>query len=895
MPEESTQPLDTCGCCDEEIPAEIHVNRPGLPALAYRIGTQGSFLQRMLRRLPAQKIPDGPLKDGRPLLSLTTRSTSDPAVALLDAWACVADVLTFYQERIANEGFLRTATERRSVLELARAIGYELKPGVAASTYLTFTVEDAPGAPGKASIGKGVKVLSIPAQEQKPQTFETVEKIEARLEWNVLTPQQTQPQDLAAGTHLLYLKGSNTGLQPGDPLLLVGAERERDPGNENWDFRLVETVTADTEKDISTVTWVKGLGESPVAPAENPRAYAFRLRAPLFGHSAAEWDNLHADIKALYLNSGTDPGEWPNFAILNNQIDLDSNYPKVINGSWVVLVQPNYVELFKAKEVNFTSRTGYGLVSKITRITPDTTENLSTFGLRETTAFVQSEELALAEEPLPRPLTGNTIPLDRWIPAPEAGRRLIVSGRRMRALASIRLNLHSLDGLRKTTIMPGDSLFITSAPVTETGGVRWFLEDRNGFLGFVLIQRAFLKEQPALKDDPIVSEAAILKSVAETDERTTLTLEDPLVNYFDRTTVSIYANVAQATHGESTQEVLGSGNGSLANQNFSLKKPPLTYVSATNASGAESTMELRVNGVLWDEAASLYGLGARDKVYTLRLEDDGKTTLTFGDGASGSRLPSGQENIVATYRSGIGLAGEVGIGSLTLLQIRPLGVRSVTNPLPASGAADPEPREQARTNAPITVLTLDRIVSLRDFEDFTRAFAGVGKAQAATLWNGETNLVYLTVATAKGEPLDSSSTLYTNLRQAIDAARDPNLPVVIQGFTRALFRLTSKILVDSRYIFDDVKKQVEAVLLSEFSFEKRQFGQAVTSAAVIAIIQGVEGIIAVDLDLLYRDGQAENLNPILPAATASRSGTIYSPAELLLIHPYGVELTEMIP
>ena len=53
-------------------------------------------------------------------------------MGVLDAWAVVGDVLTFYQERIANEGFLRTATERLSVLTLARAIGYELKPGVSA-------------------------------------------------------------------------------------------------------------------------------------------------------------------------------------------------------------------------------------------------------------------------------------------------------------------------------------------------------------------------------------------------------------------------------------------------------------------------------------------------------------------------------------------------------------------------------------------------------------------------------------------------------------------------------------------------------------------------------------------------------------------------------------------
>jgi hypothetical protein len=86
---------------------------------------------------------------------------------LLDAGATIADVLTFYQERFANEFYLRTATERRSILELGRLIGYELRPGVAASTYLVFTLEDSPGDPEKATkqttIEAGTKVQSIPA------------------------------------------------------------------------------------------------------------------------------------------------------------------------------------------------------------------------------------------------------------------------------------------------------------------------------------------------------------------------------------------------------------------------------------------------------------------------------------------------------------------------------------------------------------------------------------------------------------------------------------------------------------------------------------------------------------------------------------------------------------
>ena len=83
-------------------------NRPGMRALAYRAGTHASFLASMRRRLSAAELTG--------LAGLTTRDTSDPSVAILDAWAAVGDVLTFYQERIANEGYLRTATERRSVL-----------------------------------------------------------------------------------------------------------------------------------------------------------------------------------------------------------------------------------------------------------------------------------------------------------------------------------------------------------------------------------------------------------------------------------------------------------------------------------------------------------------------------------------------------------------------------------------------------------------------------------------------------------------------------------------------------------------------------------------------------------------------------------------------------------
>ena len=137
-----------CGCCQGAVvltPAEVY-NRPGLDALRYRAGVHATFLETMKARLwrlylEAPAGTSGEIAGGYPLRALATREPNDPAIALLDAWATVADVLTFYQERIANEGYLRTATERRSVLELARLVGYRLRPGVAASAFLAFLLD----------------------------------------------------------------------------------------------------------------------------------------------------------------------------------------------------------------------------------------------------------------------------------------------------------------------------------------------------------------------------------------------------------------------------------------------------------------------------------------------------------------------------------------------------------------------------------------------------------------------------------------------------------------------------------------------------------------------------------------------------------------------------------
>ena len=224
MSDPATPELNDCGCCEgvkDETPFIID-NPPGLTALAYRVGTHSRFKESM--QVDLTRHP--------PLLDLKTRRDDDPTIGLLDAWATVLDVLTFYQERIANEGYLRTGTERRSLLELGRSIGYELRPGVAASTYLMFTMETAAGSPPQAVVSAGTKAQSVPEQDQQAQTFETIEEISARPAWNALLPRMTQPQELEiqadklqhkTGTEVrfLYFQGTSTALAPGDRILIT--------------------------------------------------------------------------------------------------------------------------------------------------------------------------------------------------------------------------------------------------------------------------------------------------------------------------------------------------------------------------------------------------------------------------------------------------------------------------------------------------------------------------------------------------------------------------------------------------------------------------------------------------------------------------------------------------
>jgi predicted phage baseplate assembly protein len=259
------------------------------------------------------------------------------------------------------------------------------------------------------------------------------------------------------------------------------------------------------------------------------------------------------------------------------------------------------------------------------------------------------------------------------------------------------------------------------------------------------------------------------------------------------------------------------------------------------------------------------------------------------------------ENVTSEYRIGLGLEGELEEDRLSMMATPVLGVREVTNPVPASGGQDPEKREDARENAPVTVRTLDRIVSLTDFEDFARTFSGIGKVWAGWLWDGSRRIVQVTVGSAGGKEIAEDSTLLSALRTAMDEHRDTNQPLVIGSFQQRLFTLEAKIKVDSDYLFSAVAPEIEQLLQTSFSFKKRRFAQGVTRSEVLSVIHSVAGVKAVDIDALDffppPSGEADLHSRLV--ALPARLGIdhlgdqVILGAELLTLRPGPVELAEM--
>ena len=821
--------------------------RPGLSELTYRPGTYATFRRAMIEALSA---PGG-------LARLTSRRGDDYAITMVGLWAAVADVLAFYQERYANEAFLGTATRTESVSRLAALLDYRLAPGAAALARMAFTIE-----PKKAAALKpGLRVQSLPGPDEVPQVYETLEPVAADARLNSLrifpAPVATTIRGGPDDAH------AEPEPRPGDRGGPRRRRARRPLQERRHDARRGEGRRRDPHGGRPGRARVDRAGEGDGVGDGRPRvpvhadAPPLRARRARDVHGAERALAGRRRVRALDEDQGRAGGEAgrrgrhedrrPVRAVDLDRRRLPQALPRIV---WNFRsLAPAYPRSGNAEEAAVETGTSRlcldgrydGLAAGAKLLVADTRPG----GTKRLVTIQKVDQVHDVHGPLADTVTRVTV-------SPSVGtladRGTVVVFELGRALEPW--------GARYPDRVTGDTVYLPGRLVEDGGGVEVGRQIVAGALanGAVLrpkeleVGRAFVLSDEAsrvvglLKEPPTITTAdaeGFCHLVLKLDVDGTLDL--------DAATAVLTGNVARASHGESVHdEVVGSGDASARFQRFRLARSPVTLVPGGGEGGVASTIELLVDGVRWTEVPTLFGQAPDARVFTARLADDGTTELRFGDGVQGARLPTGRGNVRASYRVGLGVAARLGADRFTTALDRPPGLLGVTNPLPATGGADPETRDAARRSAPRTVRTFGRAVSLRDFEDLVTVSGEVAKAQATWTWDGLGRAIHLTVAAQEGGLFTEDD--LRRLTSALTAARDPNHPLRLANHVPVDVVVRAKISVEADRRRAEVEAAARDALLGALGFDAQELGRPLGISDVIRILQDVPGVAFVDVD-----------------------------------------------
>jgi hypothetical protein len=199
-------------CRPHEVSNPLAQPRETLPAVDLLTKDFDGFLQLLADRVRVQN-PDW-----------TDFAPASFERVLLELLAHHADMLSYYQDRVANEAFLDTASQRFSVRQHGVLLGYELSEGASASTLLSFRV--APPADQAISIPAKFAVSADRRPDEAPVVFSVTGDtllFPSRNSEN-LRPAQWPDAFTAtvpAGATSLLLLGSVTALELGQRLAFV--------------------------------------------------------------------------------------------------------------------------------------------------------------------------------------------------------------------------------------------------------------------------------------------------------------------------------------------------------------------------------------------------------------------------------------------------------------------------------------------------------------------------------------------------------------------------------------------------------------------------------------------------------------------------------------------------
>jgi hypothetical protein len=306
----------------------------------------------------------------------------------------------------------------------------------------------------------------------------------------------------------------------------------------------------------------------------------------------------------------------------------------------------------------------------------------------------------------------------------------------------------------------------------------------------------------------------------------------------------IYANAVAAGHGERQNEkILGSGDAVRSGQRFQLDAEAVSFVAdRAFPSGVRAALDVVIDERTWQQQATLNDSGPEDAHYLVRMQEDGRLQIEFGDGRRGRRLPGGNNNVRVRYRIGSGLSGNLAPLSLNKAVKPHALIDSLLQPIAASGGNGMEARESLRENAPASLLTLERAVSLSDFTHLAATNSSVWQALAIRRPGGvgRRERVDVIVVPAGGGALGK---LAATLEAFLSGNALPGVSVRVLPYQTLLLDLDIVLRIDSaQYDPELVIARARAQLLADFTLRRMKLGRALYRSQVVQTVESVTGV-----------------------------------------------------
>ena len=748
---------------EQDIPA-------GLDTLPRQIGGFPEFRRAMLTALTEHHA----------LADWKARDEDDLGVMLLEMWAYICDILSFYDEVIANENYLRTAKLRPSLRKLTGLLGYLPRPAVAASVVMNTLMEGRK----QITLTAGTAFRSEAFDDEAPQVFELDASTHVHPLNNAWKLSAQRPSVLASGSSYDYflLQEENKKLQKKDHVLFyIGGSHS-----------VHEVVKK------SKIT------------AEDDERYIQLDIEPTLSLSA---DAVIADIEIISPNHsvglwtiGTSPSPIMNSS---TELVLDGVYRQIKAGQKILVSKADEYRWFELTEVSST-------MMDITTGGEYIVDNDDGDPVTLTVPVVQAPATTLTLDVSLNHSSRKAGGASNWSNS-DAG-ELIVHYNMVRVGEWTSL---------KETEFDSESELVAAAvrdkrietPQDAASPSNFILQDVNG--------------NSVKGNGSLDYSSGDLNFQADEWEQALLP------------PVKVLGNVINASRGESVKdEVLGSGDASVTNQSFRLKKNPLTYLSTPSSDderGVSTTLNVWVDGIQWQEVSSFYGCDENDEVYIVRQNDAEESEVIFGDGIRGKRLPSGLDNITASYRFGAGAAVPP---ANTINQLaKPIkNLTAVNNPFAATGGDDAEVPERIREYAPQSALLLGRAVSVQDFIAATAGMPGVSAVHAQWFWNNKRQRPVIQIWYIG---TSDSSTLLTALRNLAD----PMMALDVDQADPVPLNLSFDVEVDEAYIEVDVITEITNTLLDDYegmlSERNIGIGKPLFRSQLYAAILAIPGTVAV--------------------------------------------------